>query len=92
MRKVFSVMALAATMMLGTATVATANEEAKVEIISADQVDNMPVVLAQNEPAADADPATATAEEQIHWYIKYIRAKYGDGCQALKHHRKHNWY
>ena len=36
--------------------------------------------------------ATATAEEQIHWYIKYIRAKYGDGCQALKHHRKHNWY
>ncbi|GAA0873951.1 MotA/TolQ/ExbB proton channel family protein [Wandonia haliotis] len=63
MRKVFSVMALAATMMLGTATVATANEEAKVEIISADQVDNMPVVLAQNEPAADADPATATAEE-----------------------------
>lgn len=35
---------------------------------------------------------TATYQEQLHWYIKYIRAKYGDGCVALKHHKKHNWY
>ena len=36
--------------------------------------------------------ATATIEEQIHWYIQYIQSRYGDGCQALKHHKKHNWY
>ena len=36
--------------------------------------------------------ATATIEEQINWYIQYIRARYGDGCLALKHHKKHNWY
>lgn len=35
---------------------------------------------------------TATIEEQIQWYIKYIRSRYGDGCVALKHHKKHNWY
>ena len=35
---------------------------------------------------------TATIEEQIQWYIKYIRSRYGDGCRALKHHRLHNWY
>ena len=36
--------------------------------------------------------ATATYTQQLHWYIKYIRAKYGDGCEALKHHQKKNWY
>lgn len=36
--------------------------------------------------------ATATYTQQLHWYIKYIRARYGDGCDALKHHVKHNWY
>jgi len=36
--------------------------------------------------------ATATITEQINWYIKYIRARYGDGCKALAHHVKHNWY
>ena len=36
--------------------------------------------------------ATATYTQQLHWYIKYIRARYGDGCVALKHHVKHNWY
>ena len=36
--------------------------------------------------------ATATAEEQLQWYIQYIRARYDDGCVALKHHKKHNWY
>ena len=35
---------------------------------------------------------TATYTQQLHWYIKYIRARYGDGCIALKHHKKHNWY
>lgn len=35
---------------------------------------------------------TATIEQQIQWYIKYIRSRYGDGCVALKHHKKHNWY
>lgn len=35
---------------------------------------------------------TATYTQQLHWYIKYIRARYGDGCHALKHHVKHNWY
>lgn len=35
---------------------------------------------------------TATVEEQLHWYMKYIRARYGDGCVALAHHLKHNWY
>ncbi len=36
--------------------------------------------------------ATATIDEQINWYIQYIRARYGDGCKALSHHVKHNWY
>lgn len=36
--------------------------------------------------------ATATYQEQLQWFIKYIRARYGDGCHALAHHRKHNWY
>ena len=36
--------------------------------------------------------ATATMQEQLHWYIQYIRARYGDGCRALKHHKKHTWY
>ena len=36
--------------------------------------------------------ATATITEQINWYIKYIRARYGDGCKALQHHKKKNWY
>lgn len=36
--------------------------------------------------------ATATIDEQINWYIQYIRARYGDGCRALAHHVKHNWY
>ena len=36
--------------------------------------------------------ATATITEQINWYIEYIRARYGDGCQALQHHKKKNWY
>ena len=36
--------------------------------------------------------ATATITEQINWYINYIRARYGDGCKALAHHVKHNWY
>jgi len=35
---------------------------------------------------------TATYPQQLHWYIKYIRARYGDGCKALSHHVKHNWY
>ena len=35
---------------------------------------------------------TATYQEQLQWFIKYIRARYGDGCRALKHHKKHNWY
>lgn len=36
--------------------------------------------------------ATATMQEQLQWYIQYIRARYGDGCVALKHHKKNNWY
>jgi len=35
---------------------------------------------------------TATYTQQLHWYIKYIRARYGEGCKALEHHKKHNWY
>jgi len=36
--------------------------------------------------------ATATYTQQLHWYIKYIRSRYGDGCVALEHHKIHNWY
>lgn len=35
---------------------------------------------------------TATYQEQLQWFIKYIRSRYGDGCVALAHHLKHNWY
>lgn len=36
--------------------------------------------------------ATATTHQQLQWFIQYIRARYGDGCEALKHHKKKNWY
>lgn len=36
---------------------------------------------------------TATYTQQLHWYMKYIQARYsGDGCKAKAHHLKHNWY
>ena len=35
---------------------------------------------------------SATYTQQLHWMIRYIRSRYGDGCEALQHHKKHNWY
>ena len=35
---------------------------------------------------------TATYTQQLAWFMRYIRSQYGDGCKALEHHRKHNWY
>jgi len=36
--------------------------------------------------------ATASPTAQITWMMKYIKAKYYDGCDALKHHNKKGWY
>lgn len=70
MRKVFSVMAIAATMMFGTTTVVTANENAKVEIISADQLNEMPVLMAQNEEVPAEETATAVEGDGFVYVLK----------------------
>lgn len=72
MRKVFIVMAVAATMMFGTATVATANENAKVEIISADKMSEMPVLMAQNTPEEETavTPVTNPEGEGLVYTLK----------------------
>ena len=36
--------------------------------------------------------ATATYTQQLAWFYRYTRARYGDACVALKHHQKNNWY
>lgn len=36
--------------------------------------------------------ATASPTAQITWMMKYIRAKYSDGCAALAHHNIEGWY
>ena len=36
--------------------------------------------------------ATASPTAQITWMMKYIRARYYDGCDALKHHNQRGWY
>jgi hypothetical protein len=36
--------------------------------------------------------ATASPTEQITWMMKYIKAKYNDGCDALRHSNKVGWY
>jgi biopolymer transport protein ExbB len=70
MRKVFSVMAIAATMMFGTTTVVSANENAKVEIISADQLNEMPVLMAQNEEAPAEEAAAAVEGDGFVYVLK----------------------
>jgi hypothetical protein len=36
--------------------------------------------------------ATASPTAQITWMMKYIRARYDDGCNALRHSNKKGWY
>ena len=36
--------------------------------------------------------ATASSTAQITWMMKYIRARYDDGCAALRHHNTKGWY
>jgi hypothetical protein len=36
--------------------------------------------------------ATASPTAQITWMMKYIRARYDDGCAALRHHNTKGWY
>ena len=36
--------------------------------------------------------ATASPTAQITWMMKYIRARYYDGCAALRHHNIKGWY
>jgi biopolymer transport protein ExbB len=71
MKKVFNVVALAAVMMFGTATVATANESVNVEVISADNVSNMPVLMAEStpEPEENIEPAVAAQEGEGLVYV-----------------------
>lgn len=30
--------------------------------------------------------------KQIDWGVGYIRHRYGTACDALDHHKRHNWY
>jgi biopolymer transport protein ExbB len=71
MKKVFNVVALAAVMMFGTATVATANESVNVEVISADNVSNMPVLMAEStpEPEENNEPAVTAQEGEGLVYV-----------------------
>lgn len=66
MKKVLSAVALAATMMFGTAAMANQTTElnaSQIEIVSADEISSMPVLLAQNDDAMDSDGAAAQADE-----------------------------
>jgi len=36
--------------------------------------------------------ATASPTAQITWMMKYIRARYDNGCAALRHHNTKGWY
>jgi biopolymer transport protein ExbB len=66
MKKVLSSVALAATMMFGTAAMANQTKElasAQIEIISADELVAMPILLAQNEEAAEDEAAPSQAVE-----------------------------
>ena len=36
--------------------------------------------------------ATASSTAQITWMMKYISARYDDGCAALRHHNTKGWY
>jgi hypothetical protein len=36
--------------------------------------------------------ATASPTAQITWMMKYIRARYDDGCNALRHSNQKGWY
>ena len=70
MRKMFSAVAVAALMMFGNATVASANENAKVEIISADMMSEMPVLMAQNPEEAPEEVAVAVEGEGLVYVLK----------------------
>ena len=36
--------------------------------------------------------ASASPTAQITWMMKYIRARYDDGCSALRHSNQKGWY
>ena len=36
--------------------------------------------------------ASASPTAQVTWMMKYIRARYDDGCAALRHHNTKGWY
>jgi len=36
--------------------------------------------------------ASASPTAQVTWMMKYIRAKYQNGCNALKHSNQRGWY
>jgi biopolymer transport protein ExbB len=66
MKKVLSSVALAATMMFGTTAMANQTKElasAQIEIISADELVAKPILLAQNEEAAEDEAAPSQAVE-----------------------------
>lgn len=36
--------------------------------------------------------ATATYTQQLAWFYRYTRSRYGEACKALKFHQKNNYY
>ena len=36
--------------------------------------------------------ATATYTQQLAWFYRYTRARDGDACEALEHHKRKNFY
>ena len=36
--------------------------------------------------------ATATYTQQLAWFYRYTRSRYGEACKALEFHKKNNYY
>ncbi len=81
MKKVLSSVALLATLMFGTTAMANQTTDLssnQIELISADQVSNQPVLLAQNEDAA-AEEATTEEAEEGEGFVYVLKEKFLEG-------------
>jgi biopolymer transport protein ExbB len=76
MKKVLSSVALAATLMFGSAAMANQTSEiqsTQIEMVSADEIASMPVLLAQNDEGADADGAAADKAVEGDGFVYVIK-------------------
>lgn len=81
MKKVLSSVAILATLMFGTAAMANQTTDLssdKIEFVSADELGNLPVLLAQNESETTAEDATEDAEEG-EGFVYVLKEKFLEG-------------